>query len=83
MSPQVRIADLGSAFKLRDKKGTSDFIIGTPGYMAPELLSGKRYGFSIDIWSLGSLMIALLAGTLPFSSEDRSERNRRVIEEPL
>lgn len=34
---------------------------------SPELLNGKKYGFSTDIWSLGILMIQLIDGTTPTS----------------
>ena len=83
ISPQVCLADLGSAFRLKVKQRSSYFQIGTPGYMAPELLSGNRYSFSIDIWSFGCLIMMLLASTLPFWTEDGEELKRRVIEEPL
>ena len=77
------LADLGSAFRLKVNRRSSNFYLGTPGYMAPELLSGKQYSFSIDVWSFGCLIIMLLATTLPFWSEDRDELKRRVLEEPL
>ena len=51
--------------------------------MAPELLSGNRYSFSIDVWSFGCLIMMLLASTLPFWTEDGEELERRVLEEPL
>ena len=58
-------------------------MIGTPGYTAPEVITGQNYSFSADIWSLGSLMHALLSAKLPFSCENRKELKRRVCTEPL
>lgn len=79
----LKLADLGSAAKLASKDDTSKFQIGTPGYLAPEVLLGKPYSFSCDVWSIGALMHVLLSAKLPFFDEDRKERKRRVCNEPL
>ena len=79
----MRLADLGSAVKLESADDTSSFQIGTPGYLAPEVLLGKPYSFSCDIWSIGALMSVLLSAKLPFWDDDRKDRKRRVCTEPL
>ena len=58
-------------------------MIGTPGYTAPEIMTGQNYSFSVDMWSLGSLMHALLSAKLPFFSDDRKELKRQACTEPL
>ena len=58
-------------------------MIGTPGYTAPEVMCGQNYSFSADIWSLGSLMHALLSAMLPFQCDNRKELKRRACTEPL
>ena len=80
---KVRIADLGSAYKLQSPTDTSSFKIGTPGYVAPEILEGLPYSFGCDVWSLGCLLHVLLSATPPFWDEDRKERNRKVCNDPL
>ena len=79
----LRLADLGSAIKLESADDTSSFQIGTPGYLAPEVLLAKPYSFSCDIWGIGALMTVLLSAKLPFWDDDRKERKRRVCFEPL
>ena len=43
---------------------------GTVGYAAPEILKKQPYNKSIDIWSLGIIIYALLSGSLPFAGAD-------------
>ena len=42
------------------------FFIGTPNYIAPEILRGEDYSFSVDWWALGVLLYEMLAGRSPF-----------------
>lgn len=61
----VKITDLGLA-KLY---GGDDLMMtpcGTPGYVAPEVLSQKGYGMECDMWSIGIILYVLLCGYLPF-----------------
>ncbi|KAM9332938.1 hormonally up-regulated neu tumor-associated kinase homolog A [Pholidichthys leucotaenia] len=47
---------------------------GSPAYAAPELLSRKKYGPKVDVWSIGVNMYAMLTGALPFTVEPFSLR---------
>ncbi|XP_027887796.1 hormonally up-regulated neu tumor-associated kinase homolog [Xiphophorus couchianus] len=47
---------------------------GSPAYAAPELLSRKKYGPKVDVWSIGVNMYAMLTGSLPFTVEPFSLR---------
>jgi serine/threonine protein kinase len=42
-------------------------IVGSPDYMAPEVLKGREYDFTVDYWSLGCMLFEALAGYPPFA----------------
>lgn len=51
-------------------KGQKTFtIVGTPHYMAPEVLVGKGYSFNADLWSLGVCSYEFFCGSLPYGDE--------------
>ena len=58
----------------------SGFLVGTPGYMAPEQASGKRalVGPATDIYALGVMLYQLLTGQLPFQRDSTLELLRAV-----
>ncbi len=76
----VKIADFGLSNIMRD----GIFLYsscGSPNYAAPELINDKFYnGASIDIWSCGVILYALLTGQLPFN-EDRIPKLYQAIRE--
>lgn len=51
----------------------ADSIVGSPDYMAPEVLRGKPYTFSVDYWSLGCIFFEFLTGFPPFSGSTPEE----------
>ncbi|KAG6331083.1 hypothetical protein ID866_8005 [Astraeus odoratus] len=51
----------------REDPRYADSIVGSPDYMAPEVLRGKPYTYAVDYWSLGCILFEFLAGFPPFS----------------
>ncbi len=59
----MKLIDFGTAKVIKDKANT---IIGTPQYMAPEVIMGDYYSFEIDYWSIGVCLYELFCGNVPF-----------------
>lgn len=76
----VKIADFGLSNVMKD----GIFLYsscGSPYYAAPELILGKFYnGASVDIWSCGVILYAILTGTLPFHEEQISNLYQKIKE---
>lgn len=51
-------------------QGRTFTIVGTPHYMAPEVVLGKGYGLAADIWSLGVMLYEFICGSVPFGDND-------------
>lgn len=80
----LQLIDMGTAKILELDKGMNKTytILGTPHYMAPEILSGKGYGLHVDLWSLGNqfrykekliilgiMLYELMCGFVPFGEK--------------
>ncbi|XP_069499657.1 protein kinase C delta type isoform X2 [Ambystoma mexicanum] len=69
----IKIADFGMCKEnvTGDNKATT--FCGTPDYIAPEILQGLKYTFSVDWWSFGVLLYEMLIGQSPFHGDDEDE----------
>ena len=75
----IRISDFCICKRLEPNETTKE-IVGTLGYMAPEVLMGMDYNFSSDVWSIGVIAYLLLTGYLPFDDE---ESDKEVVRKTL
>ena len=79
----IRLLDFGlSKFVGNDEKCTEPY--GTLSFVAPEVLQGKPYDKSVDLWSIGIITFLLLCGYMPFDDK-HSEREiaRQTIQDPV
>ena len=60
------LLDFSCSKKLKDDRKTTT-MIGTPFYMAPEIILQKSYSYNSDLWSLGVVLFEMLTGKLPFA----------------
>lgn len=63
----VKLIDFGFA-TVKGKKNL-DEVVGTPYYIAPEIINSKPYSCECDMWSLGVVLYQYLTGTMPFDGE--------------
>lgn len=66
----VKLGDFGYATQLTEESKIRDSVVGTPCWMAPELVLGLDYGTNVDVWSLGIVGIELAEGEPPYFHED-------------
>jgi cGMP-dependent protein kinase len=62
-----KLIDFGTAKAVRGRTYT---IVGTPHYMAPEVIIGKGYGLNADFWSVGVMLYEFICGGVPFGEEE-------------
>lgn len=75
----IKIADFGFAKYIKDLS-ERETACGTPGYVAPEILRGDKYGAEVDVWSMGVICYVLLAGYPPFYDEDQKKLFKKIKE---
>lgn len=67
--PQVKLCDFGFS-RIIGEKGFRKSVVGTPAYLAPEVLRNKGYNRSLDMWSTGVIIYVSLSGTFPFNEDE-------------
>jgi serine/threonine protein kinase len=65
-SGNLKIGDLGLGREISETTDNCFTRVGTPLYMAPEIIKGEGYMYSCDVWSLGCVAYELVELTSPF-----------------
>ena len=73
---ELKLGDFGLAKKLSFRDEKISERVGTPAYMAPEILENMGYSLEVDIWSLGVIMYYLIIGKLPFNKPNQEDIKR-------
>lgn len=76
---QLKVTDFGIARLIDDSRTSTGEILGSPLYMAPEQLKGKKVDHTADIFSLGVTFYQLLCGQLPFDGNNLASLTYEII----
>jgi len=78
----VKVTDFGIARITDASRTKTGMVLGTPSYMSPEQLSGKKIDGRSDLFSLGVMLYQMSVGTLPFQGHSMAELMYRIANEP-
>jgi len=79
----VKIADFGFCKKMTGPTELTFTMVGSPIYMAPEILKGYPYNIKSDIWSLGVVLYEMLFGICPYEDKNLAGLISRIDNQPL
>ena len=81
-SDQVKVTDFGIARITDSSKTKTGMVLGTPSYMSPEQLAGKKIDGRSDLFSLGVMLFQMSSGQLPFVGESMTQLMFKIASEP-
>ncbi|HEY6896826.1 MAG TPA: serine/threonine-protein kinase [Rhodocyclaceae bacterium] len=80
-SDQVKVTDFGIARITDSSKTKTGMVLGTPSYMSPEQLSGKKIDGRSDLFSLGVALYQMACGSLPFAGDSMAQLMFKIANE--
>ena len=78
----VKLVDFGIAHLTDSTMTQTGLVLGTPSYMAPEILSGGRVDHRADMWAVGIVLYELLAGARPYDAPTIAGLVYRIVHQP-
>lgn len=80
---QLKLGDFGFCKSMPNEGDMTSTMLGSPIYMAPEVLRGEIYTSKADIWSLGVVLYEMLFGVCPFESRSIAQLITALESTPL
>jgi serine/threonine-protein kinase len=77
----VKVTDFGIARITDSSKTKTGLVLGTPSFMSPEQIAGKKVDGRSDLYSLGVMLFQMLTGTLPLRGESMAELMYKIANE--
>ncbi|ODQ77099.1 hypothetical protein BABINDRAFT_163830 [Babjeviella inositovora NRRL Y-12698] len=77
------LTDFGLSKTSVDDENSCKSIIGTPEYMAPEVLRGEEYSFPVDWWSLGTVIFDMMSGKPPFTGNSHKAISDKILKNKI
>lgn len=80
-SDVVKVTDFGIARITDSSKTKTGLVLGTPSFMSPEQIAGKKVDGRSDLYSLGVMLFQMLTGVLPFRGDSMAELMYKIANE--
>uniref|UniRef100_A0A8C1LPI9 non-specific serine/threonine protein kinase n=1 Tax=Cyprinus carpio TaxID=7962 RepID=A0A8C1LPI9_CYPCA len=78
----IKLSDFGFCAQISKDIPKRKSLVGTPYWMAPEVISKSPYGTEVDVWSLGIMLVEMVDGEPPYFSETPVAAMKRLRDEP-
>ncbi|XP_063296284.1 serine/threonine-protein kinase PAK 6 [Pelobates fuscus] len=79
---RIKLSDFGFCAQISKDVPKRKSLVGTPYWMAPEVIMRSSYGIEVDIWSLGIMVIEMVDGEPPYFSDSPVQAMKRLRDNP-
>jgi serine/threonine-protein kinase len=78
----LKLMDFGIAklLDMEERMTITGALVGSPAHMAPEIIEGQEAGAAADVFSLGTILYALITGRLPFTASNTTATLKRILD---